>query len=100
MKLASYILPYLIILNLFTMAIMLFDKYSAMNHLRRIPERRLMLFSILGGSAGMLVSMFLFHHKTRKLKFRLGVPLILLAQLGLYGYFIGGWFEALMPYFK
>ena len=50
MKLASYILPYLIILNLFTMAIMLFDKYSAMNHLRRIPERRLMLFSILGGS--------------------------------------------------
>ncbi|MFR8311759.1 MAG: DUF1294 domain-containing protein [Ruminococcus sp.] len=35
----------------------------------------------IGGSAGALLGMQFFHHKTRKWKFRLGVPLILAAQL-------------------
>ncbi|MFQ9879454.1 MAG: DUF1294 domain-containing protein [Ruminococcus sp.] len=35
----------------------------------------------IGGSAGALLGMQFFHHKIRKWKFRLGVPLILAAQL-------------------
>ena len=34
------------------------------------------LFAALGG----LIGMYVFHHKTRKLKFKLGVPLMLIAQ--------------------
>ena len=42
-----------------------------------------MLFTLalIGGSAGALAGMFLFHHKTRKPAFRIGIPLILIAQI-------------------
>ena len=47
----------------------------------RIPERTLLLLAALGGSVGSLLGMYLFHHKTKHLKFTLGVPLILILQL-------------------
>ena len=34
-----------------------------------------------GGSVGALLGMHLFHHKTRKKKFTIGVPLMLAAQI-------------------
>jgi uncharacterized membrane protein YsdA (DUF1294 family) len=37
-------------------------------------------WSIIGGSIGALLGMYLFHHKTQKRKFNLGIPAILLAQ--------------------
>lgn len=39
-----------------------------------------MLLAVMGGSLGALAGMFTFHHKTRKMKFRLGVPVILIIQ--------------------
>ena len=48
-----------------------------------MPERRLLLFCALGGSPAFLLGMALFHHKTRKPKFYVGVPLILVVQLAL-----------------
>ena len=48
---------------------------------RRVPERRLFLLAILGGSVGALLGMRIFHHKTRHRSFRWGMPAILLAQL-------------------
>ena len=38
----------------------------------------------VGGSAGALLAMHLFHHKTRKKKFTIGVPLMLLVQIALF----------------
>jgi uncharacterized membrane protein YsdA (DUF1294 family) len=54
-----------------------------MEHRYRIPEAVLLLFAVVGGSIGSILGMFLFHHKTRKAKFRFGLPLILLVQIAL-----------------
>ena len=40
-----------------------------------------MWIAILGGSIGSLLGMYLFRHKTRHLKFILGIPLILILQI-------------------
>ena len=57
------------------------DKWRAANHKWRISEATLIGLCVLGGSIGGLSGMFLFHHKTRKPLFAIGVPLILIAQI-------------------
>ena len=37
---------------------------------------------VIGGSVGAILGMRFFHHKTRKAKFAIGVPVILLVQIG------------------
>ena len=68
----------LAIFNLFTFLLYGIDKRKAVHHRWRIPERVLILCAFLGGAAGALLGMLLFHHKTRKWKFRILVPLALL----------------------
>lgn len=51
--------------------------------LRRVRESTLLWLCAVGGAAGGLLSMRLFHHKTRKKPFAIGVPLMLAAQAGL-----------------
>ena len=80
----KFILLYLIIINAVSFVLMLEDKSFARNHRRRIPERTLVGAALLGGSIGALLGMYIFHHKTRHLKFTIGVPAILIAQLLLY----------------
>ena len=72
---------YLIVINATGLFIMLLDKHNAINNLRRIPERSLMLTALIGGSFGCMAGMYLFRHKTRHLKFSLGLPLIFAIQL-------------------
>lgn len=52
---------------------------------RRAPRAGAQAFAFcaLGGSPAFLLGMALFHHKTRKPKFYVGVPLILVVQLAL-----------------
>ena len=68
---------YLIIINAFSLLIMLIDKHNAIHDLRRIPEKSLLLVALIGGSFGSFLGMRLFRHKTLHLKFSLGLPLIL-----------------------
>lgn len=75
------ILIYLLIINAASFLLMMEDKRRARKKLWRIPEARLMLFAILGGSIGSLAGMYSFRHKTLHLKFTLGIPLILAAQV-------------------
>lgn len=83
----NVIFVYFIILNLAGFALMGLDKYKARKHLWRIPEKTLFLASLLGGSTGTLIGMYLFHHKTRHWYFVIGMPAILILQAGLYFYF-------------
>ena len=78
---------YLIGINLLTFLIFGIDKWKARRGKWRIPEDTLIWLSIVGGSIGALVGMFLFRHKTQKQKFNLGIPAILVAQAVLAWFF-------------
>lgn len=78
----------LLLINAAGLLVMLADKKKAQKNLWRVPEATLLTIAALGGSIGILAGMYLFHHKTRKPKFYIGVPLILAAQIALAGYFV------------
>lgn len=77
----EYLVLYLGIINAFALAIMLIDKYKAKKKAWRIPEAVLMTVAALGGSLGSLIGMYSARHKTRKPKFAVGVPLLLLLHI-------------------
>ena len=72
---------YLILVNAAALLLMLSDKLKAKRGAWRIPEATLMCVALLGGSIGALLGMKLFRHKTRHLKFTLGIPFILFCQI-------------------
>jgi len=74
---------YLAAVNLLAFLLMGIDKRRARRNKWRISERTLFLFPVLGGTLGGIAGMVLFHHKTRHWYFRLGLPALLAAQLGL-----------------
>ncbi|MCR5370082.1 MAG: DUF1294 domain-containing protein [Clostridium sp.] len=80
MERSVFIIP-LLAVNLAAFLLFGLDKWKAKNHRWRVPERTLLLFAAAGGSAGALLGMYLFHHKTNKPKFYLGVPAILALQV-------------------
>lgn len=57
------------------------DKCRARNGKWRIPEATLLMLTVMGGSVGAWLGMKAWHHKTRHMKFRYGVPAILLLQI-------------------
>ncbi len=59
------------------------DKQKARRGQWRISERMLMGSAILMGGLGALYGMKLFRHKTKHMKFRVGVPLAFLFNLGI-----------------
>ena len=79
---------YLLIINALGLLIMLADKEKAKKHRWRIPESTLLTVAALGGSIGCYAGMRLFHHKTRKPKFYIGIPVIFAVQLLTAAYFL------------
>ena len=77
------ILLYLLIVNAVSFLLMLGDKRMAQKKLWRIPESTLLLSAAIGGSIGSLAGMYTFRHKTKHLKFTLGIPAILAVQIAL-----------------
>ena len=84
----TYILLYLLAVNLLLFAVMGIDKYKAKYQLWRIPERTLFVLAAIGGSLGGILGMRLFHHKTLHPQFRYGFPAILILQLILAGFLV------------
>ena len=72
---------YLLLINAVAFILMLTDKYKARKNLWRIPEAVLMGSALLGGSVGALTGMYACRHKTKHLKFTLGIPVILVLQI-------------------
>lgn len=77
----TLILLYLLIVNAVAFLLMLVDKRKAQKKLWRIPESTLLLSAAIGGSIGALAGMYTFRHKTKHVKFILGVPAILVVQM-------------------
>ncbi len=77
---------WLVLVNLAAFVVFGWDKFKAKYRekhpaARRVPERTLFLLAILGGSVGALLGMRVWRHKTLHRSFRIGIPLILAAQV-------------------
>lgn len=76
-----FIIAYFVFISVASVILTVYDKYAAIKGKRRTPENTLMLFSALGGSVIMLAAMLIIRHKTKHIKFMLGIPIIILFQL-------------------
>lgn len=72
---------YLIFINIIGFLAMYLDKQKAKKGSWRIQEKTLMMITALGGGIGTLTGMYLFRHKTKKLKFTIGIPVILILEI-------------------
>ena len=78
----NLVLYYIVIINILTFIFYGIDKLKAKKGKWRIPESTLLLLAIIGGSIGAFLGMKLWHHKTMHKKFKYGIPLIIILQLG------------------
>ncbi len=63
-------------INLVAFSLYGLDKSFAIKQKRRISEASLILVACVGGAPGALLGMLVFHHKTRKPKFRVTIPVL------------------------
>lgn len=87
MELLEVLKLWLIIINILTYIVYAVDKYKAVHHKWRISEKTLLLCAVAGGSVGALLAMYTVRHKTKHIKFVIGVPAILVAQV-IVGYMV------------
>ena len=78
---------YLIIVNIGTFILYGADKKKAEKDKYRIPESSLLFYSVIGGAFGAFLGMRIFHHKTKKKKFTIGMPLIVILEILIIIYF-------------
>lgn len=71
---------YLILISAIAAFVTVFDKLRAKSHGQRVPEKTLLLISVFGGSVAMYAVMLAIRHKTRHLKFMVGIPVIMAFQ--------------------
>lgn len=72
---------YIAAISLFAVIQTIFDKRRAVRGGWRVKESSLLLTAVLGGSVAMLLTMLVIRHKTRKKKFMLGIPVIIILQI-------------------
>jgi len=75
------VLLYLLIINIIGILVMFIDKKKAEKGAWRIPEKTLFLITVLGGGIGTIAGIYLFRHKTKKLIFTIGMPVILVCEI-------------------
>ncbi len=79
----NYVIIYFIAINLIGFLAMFIDKQKAKRGAWRIPEKSLFIITLLGGGIGTIAGMYLFRHKTKKLYFTIGFPVILITEIAL-----------------
>lgn len=72
---------YLLLINIICLLLAGLDKFNAIHKFFRIPEKVFFILSFIGGSLGVLIGMYLFHHKTKKMKFYLGIPFLFILNI-------------------
>ena len=77
------ILIYLLVINLIGFLMMWSDKRRAKWGKWRIPEQTLFIITALGGGIGTIAGMYTFRHKTKKLKFTIGLPVLMILEIAL-----------------
>ncbi len=72
---------YFLVISLLAFLAMALDKFKAKRNKYRIPEAVLLGLALLGGTAGAILGMFIFKHKTRKKSFLMKFGIIILFQI-------------------
>ena len=80
-----FLIAYFVIISIVAVIITCYDKHCAIRDKWRVKERTLIIVSALGGGIAMYVTMQFIRHKTKKLRFMLGIPLIVIAEIFLLG---------------
>lgn len=80
--LLKILFAYLAVISVISIIVCIWDKkISKKNKVElRIPEAVLLLLSALGGSVAMFITMLFMRHKTKHVKFMLGIPVIMILQ--------------------
>lgn len=81
MSYIEYALIALAIWNMAVFGLYGMDKRKAKRGGRRISEKELLLTAALMGGLGALLGMYVFRHKTKHWKFKIGVPLLLILNI-------------------
>lgn len=76
-------IAYFVIFSLISIIITIYDKKIAGTGKRRVPEATLLMWSALGGSVAMFITMLTIRHKTQHKKFMIGIPAIMILQAAL-----------------
>ena len=76
---------YIVVVSFCSVVACIYDKkISKWNNVKfRIPEKTLFIWSAIGGSVAMYITMHLMRHKTKHPSFMLGIPVIFLLQVAL-----------------
>ncbi len=75
---------YLCFISIVSIIVCCYDKIAAKhNPKHRTRESTLLWLSVLGGSVAMYCTMQLIRHKTKHVKFMLGIPLIIIVQIAI-----------------
>ncbi|WDF50327.1 DUF1294 domain-containing protein [Paenibacillus sp. KACC 21273] len=79
---------WLLIVNIVAYIVMAIDKKRAQRHRsrERIPEKTLFIWAAIGGALGIWIAMMTKRHKTKHRSFVIGVPLLLVLNIVVYGY--------------
>lgn len=79
---------YFIVINIIGFFIMWLDKRKAIKGSWRIPEKTLFIITALGGGIGTIAGMYTFRHKTQKIQFVIGFPVITILEIMTIIYFV------------
>ena len=67
-------------INIFAFFLAWYDKICAVYDFWRVSEKMLFAAALLGGAPGEYISMIVFRHKTKHMRFMIGLPLIIVLQ--------------------
>lgn len=81
MTVLSLVLIYLAAINIIGFVSFFIDKSRSIRSKWRIPEATLLSFALFGGGVGCFLGMKVFHHKTLKPAFYIGIPAIILMHI-------------------
>lgn len=82
----DYVLLYMMAVSIVAIVLTFLDKNYAKRNLHRIPEDTLMFWAGMGGSVAMLAAMLCFRHKTKHIKFMLGLPIMIIIQSAIFAW--------------
>ena len=76
---------YIIVVSICSIIVCIYDKkISKRNNVKlRIPEKSLFIWSAVGGSVAMYITMKIMRHKTKHVSFMVGIPVIFVLQVAL-----------------